>query len=222
MKMNTKTCSKCKELKDINEYIKKCGMCKSCRTIHRKEYREKNKEKFKEKDKKHYEKYKDEKRKQQAEYYKQNKTDIQNKRKIYRENNIEKHREKCREYYHSNLNRRLALICRNRIRREIKSGKKYLEYLGCTIDNLKNWFEYNFNLDNLTWDDYNKLWEIDHVIPCATFNMQSNDDVYKCFNWKNTKPVSKHLNRTKNSNILPFQIFEQELRLYIFQRQILN
>lgn len=213
-----KKCTKCGIYKGISEFIKKCGMCRPCRSIHRKEYREKHKEAFKEKDRKHYEKYKAQKRAQQAEYYQKNKVTIQEQRKACRKSDP-LHKIKQREYYHKNLNRRLSLVYRNRVRREIKSGKKYLEYLGCDIDSLKKWFEFNFELDGYTWDDYNILWEIDHVKPCATFDMTDESQVHECFNWKNTKPESKTFNKRKNSNINKNQIFEHELRLYIYKRQ---
>ena len=194
-------------------------MCRPCRTIHRKEYREKNIEKFKEKDKKHYEKYRDIKRLQQSEYYSTNKDKIQTQRKSYREANPDAHRAYQRQYYHANLNRRLSLVYRNRVRREVKSGKNYLEYLGCSIEHLKSWFEFNFELDGFTWDNYNILWEIDHVIPCSTFDMNNKEEVCKCFNWQNTKPENKSFNKKKNNTIIPAQKLELERRILSFNKQ---
>ena len=202
IKMNTETkkCTRCNDLKNKIEFIKKCGMCKKCRSIHRKEYRLKNIEKFKEKDKKHYEKYKAQ-------------------RQEYRENNIEKHKAKQKEYYTNNIQKRLGIVYRNRVREKLKSGKGYIEYLGCSIEHLIKWFEFNFQYNDFTWENYGKNWEIDHVIPCATFNLVEKNDVYKCFNWKNTQPVNKNFNRKKNSKIIINQNFEQQLRLYIFQKK---
>ena len=224
--MNTdiivKKCTKCYETKDKVYFINKCGMCKPCRSVHRKQYREQNIEKFVEKDKQHYEKNKYKKKEQFSEYYKKNKEKIKEQRKVYRNNNPEQHKKYQREYYHSNINRRLNLVYRNRVRREIKSGKKYLEYLGCSIEHLKLWFEFNFELDGFTWDNYNVLWEIDHVIPCAKFDMQEQENIKKCFNWRNTKPETKSFNKKKNSNIISKQLFELELRLFIFDIKLKN
>lgn len=216
--MNTKKCSKCQEIKDISEYIKKCGMCRPCRTIHRKEYRIKNKEKFKQKDHQYYSKYREKIRKQQTKYYEKNSQNIQEQRKEKRIENPEKYRNIQRMRYQNNLNHRLSLVYRNRVRREISSGKKYLQYLGCSIDDLKKWFEFNFELDEFEWSTYGKQWEIDHVIPCCKFNMQKEEEIYSCFNWKNTKPATVSLNKSKNSKILKWQILEQEIRLKLFEK----
>lgn len=221
IKMNTesKKCTKCNDLKNKIEFIKKCGMCKNCRSIHKKEYRLKNIEKFKEKDKKHYEKYKEKIRERDNKYYEKNKEKIQAQRKEYRKNNIEKHKAKQKEYYTNNIQKRLGIAYRNRVREKLKSGKGYIEYLGCSIEHLIKWFEFNFQYNDFTWENYGKIWEIDHVIPCATFNLVEKNNVYKCFNWKNTQPVNKNFNRKKNSKIIINQNFEQQLRLYIFQKK---
>ena len=220
--MNTdiKKCTKCFELKDKELFINKCGMCKPCRSIHNKEYRENNIENLKEKDRKHYEKNKDIINAKSAEYYVKNKEKIMAQRKEYRNKNPEENRKRAREYYHANLNRRVSLVYRNRVRREIKTGKNHLDYLGCSIEQLKKWFEFNFELDGFSWDDYNILWEIDHVIPCAKFDMQVKDDIYKCFTWRNTKPESKSFNKRKNSNIIDKQVFVHELRIFIFEAKL--
>lgn len=219
-----KTCSKCKEDKDIAEYVKKCGMCIVCRRTHRKEYRKRNIETFKENDKKHYEKYREKKRSQQNQYYVENQKRIQMQRKQYRENNIERYKLQQKTRYDNNISLRLGIVYRNRVRSSLGSGKGYDELLGCSFDFLKCWFEFNFELDNniYTWSNYGKFWEIDHVIPCCNFDMEETHDIHKCFNWKNTKPLSVSKNRSKNRFIWKYLLLEQELRIYIFSRLILE
>ena len=221
MKMNTdlKKCTMCNEMKDTNEYLKKCGRCKSCRKIFRKQYRIDNITKFVEKDKKYNETHKDQIKLRVSNYYINNRDKIQAQRKKYREDNPEEYKKTQREYYHKNLDRRLGLIYRTRVRREIKSGKNYLEYLGCDVSYLKKWFEFNFSIDEFEWEGHGDRWEIDHVTPCSTFNMNNKEEVYKCFNWQNTKPVNKSFNRKKSNKILYFQKIEQEIRLALFKRQ---
>ena len=182
MKMNTeiKKCTMCGELKNRSEYIKKCGRCRPCRSVHRKKYRQDNLSNFKEKDKTHYDKYREQKRQQQAEYYKKNAKKIQAQRKVYREKYSEKHKEMAKKRYYGNLDLRLGIVYRTRVRREIKSGKGYLKYLGCSIDHLKQWFQFNFGLDEylgFTWDNHGKVWEIDHVTPCCKHNLQNENEI---------------------------------------------
>jgi len=194
-------------------------MCRPCRSIHRREYRERNIESFKEKDRVHYEKYREKKLLQSKQYYQKNRDKIQAQRKEYRENNVEYHKEKQREYYNNNLSKRLGIVYRNRVRSEIGSGKGYSDFLGCSIEFLQKWFEFNFDIDNdYYWDNFGKYWEIDHVIPCYHFDMENIDDVRKCFHWTNTKPLSVSKNRSKNRYIWPYLSLEQELRVQIFRR----
>jgi hypothetical protein len=202
--MNSRNCTRCKELKDCDEFIKKCGMCRECRSIHRKEYRLNNLEKFKDKDKKYYIKNRIKVRERDNSYYEKNKEKIFEQRKKYREQNKELLKQKAHDYYINNIQKRLGITYRNRVREKMKTGKGYIDYLGCEIVDLIKWFEFNFLFsDTLTWENYGKVWEIDHVIPCATFDLTNLEDVYKCFNWKNTKPVTKNFNRSKNKNIFP-------------------
>lgn len=221
--IENKKCSKCSEMKNKNEYIKKCGMCPPCRSVHRKEYRLKNIEKFKEKDKKYYEKNREKIRERDNNYYKENREKIQKQRKIFRENNIEYHKEKQRMYYLTNTDKRIGINYRNRVREKLKSGKGYLDFLGCSITELIKWFEYNFTFDSeFNWENYGKVWEIDHVIPCARFNLQNKEEIFKCFSWTNTKPVTKNFNRRKSNNIIENQVLEQNIRINLFTRQFLK
>lgn len=81
----------CKYMKGSDEYIKKCGMCKECRSIRGKKYREDNYDKIVEKDKKHYKKCKERKNKQSANYYANNKEKIKEQRRITMKNVRKKH-----------------------------------------------------------------------------------------------------------------------------------
>lgn len=218
--MSLKICTKCIQKKDISDYIKKCGMCKPCRSIHRKEYRLNNIEKFKEKDRRHYQKYKNQINERNNSYYSKNSEKIQKQRKELREKNPEKYREMRKTWYMNNLDRRLGIIYRTRVRREIISGKKYLEYLNCSIEKLRNWFEFNFELDGFSWSTYNIEWEIDHVIPCCKFNLKNEAEIKECFSWKNTKPTTIFFNRHKCGRIIKIQVLEHEIRLKLYEKII--
>jgi hypothetical protein len=49
--------------------------------------------------------------------------------------------------------------------------------------------EYQFD-ENMSWDNHGKYWSIDHVIPCASFDMSNIDEQKKCFHWSNLQPLS--------------------------------
>ena len=53
----------------------------------------------------------------------------------------------------------------------------------------------------MNWDNHGSYWHIDHVRPCASFNMLDEDDIKLCFNWRNVRPIEKTLNLSKNDKI---------------------
>jgi hypothetical protein len=75
-----------------------------------------------------------------------------------------------------------------------------MNYVGCNIQYLKEWFEYNFT-DEMNWDNYGSLWSIDHIIPVCKFNLESEDEKYLCWNWTNLVPVTVKYNSSKKNSI---------------------
>jgi hypothetical protein len=92
------------------------------------------------------------------------------------------------------------------LRRNINSSKKNntLKYVGCNIDFLKKWFEYNFDI-NMSWSNRGTYWHIDHIKPCSSFDLTQQEEIYSCFNWTNLRPLEK------NENILKSDIIDDKL-----------
>jgi hypothetical protein len=88
------------------------------------------------------------------------------------------------------------------LRRNLKSSKQNstLKYLGCSIEFLKKWFELNFD-GNMTWKNRGNYWHIDHIKPCSSFDLTNQDDIYKCYNWTNLRPLEKNENILKSDKI---------------------
>ena len=64
-----------------------------------------------------------------------------------------------------------------------------LELVGCTIPELKNHIEDQFT-EGMTWDEYSHDgWHIDHVRPCASFDLNEKSQINICFNWRNLQPL---------------------------------
>jgi hypothetical protein len=91
---------------------------------------------------------------------------------------------------------------RTYLRKNIKCSKenKTQEYLGCTIEFLKKWFEFNFD-SNMNWDNRGTYWHIDHIKPCSSFDLTNQEEIYKCYNWTNLRPLEKIENIMKSNNI---------------------
>src|ERR1700747_1004224 len=83
-------------------------------------------------------------------------------------------------------NMRSRLSCLLKSIKTMKGGdsiEKSTKLLGCTYKFLYKWIEYRLTGD-MTMENYGKTWHIDHVIPCASFDLTKEENRLKCFNWK--------------------------------------
>ena len=55
----------------------------------------------------------------------------------------------------------------------------------------------------MSWDNYGK-WEIDHIRPCASFDLSKPEEQYKCFNYMNLQPLWEKENQTKTKKLVDF------------------
>ncbi|GAI33061.1 unnamed protein product, partial [marine sediment metagenome] len=49
----------------------------------------------------------------------------------------------------------------------------------------------------MSWKNYGK-WHIDHIKPCATFNLSEKKEQRKCFHYSNLQPLWAKENLSKN------------------------
>lgn len=81
----------------------------------------------------------------------------------------------------------------------LKKGKNEptIKYLGCSIKEyivyLKNMF-----LQEMNWENYGIVWEIDHKTPLSSFDLTQEKNIYEAFNYKNTQPLFKTTEIAKN------------------------
>ncbi len=110
-----------------------------------------------------------------------------------------------KEKYKIDHNHKLKSNLRCRLNQILKKQKTYknnntLKYLGCSLNEYKLYLESQFQND-MNWDNHGLIWEVDHIIPCSSFDLTIEDNIYKCFNYKNTQPLYKSLNRSKKDKI---------------------
>lgn len=124
----------------------------------------------------------------------------------YRDNNKVKINEKRnirrREQYKNNTEYKLKVILRTRFNSVIKRNSKkssMLDLLGCNIEFFKKWISYQFE-DWMSWENHGE-WHLDHIRPCASFNISKIEDQKECFHWKNYRPISKEINISKQDKI---------------------
>jgi hypothetical protein len=71
-----------------------------------------------------------------------------------------------------------------------------IDLLGCSIEFYKQYLEQQFKPD-MTWRNHGILWEIDHIKPCAAFDLTDSKQQQECFHYSNTQPLYYSDNRSK-------------------------
>jgi hypothetical protein len=92
------------------------------------------------------------------------------------------------------------------IKRHTTGGKvnkfhSAIDLIGCNIEFYKQHIEQQFKHD-MTWKNHGVLWEIDHIKPCASFDLTDPNQQKECFHYLNTQPLYYSDNRSKGSKYL--------------------
>lgn len=67
-------------------------------------------------------------------------------------------------------------------------NNKTINYIGCSLDEFKQHIKQQF-LPEMTWDNHGKIWELDHIIPCSSFDFSIEENLFKCFHFSNHQPL---------------------------------
>lgn len=102
----------------------------------------------------------------------------------------------------------LRVRMRGRIQRALRYRKQAgryvdgtrLQYLGCTSNQL---FDYLSNMlkRGMTWENYGSHWHVDHVIPLASFNLDTKEGCEKAFHYTNLQPLEAAKNCSKGQTM---------------------
>ncbi len=184
-------CSKCKLDKNCNEFAvdkrAKSGFqsaCKSCREI----------------------------------YYKNNKEKYILKAKNWGKYNLEKVRKYKDKWLEKNWDKRLQWQRDRRLNNPQirlndsisaliniglkggKCGRSWQEFVGYNIQELVDYLEKQFD-DKMSWNNYGKYWEIDHIKPRSLFKYEKPEDneFKECWGLNNLQPLSVRDNRIKSN-----------------------
>ena len=102
----------------------------------------------------------------------------------------------CKNEHNTNMNYRIKKSLAARLRNVLVKNDSTMNYIGCNIQYLREWFEYNFTSE-MNWDNYASYWSIDHIIPTCKFDLTLEDEKFKCCNWSNLMPVTVKYNSSK-------------------------
>lgn len=207
-----KLCTKCNIIFSLNFFVKKKGgkhgvnsVCRSCRSLLSKEYNKNNVEINKIRG---------------AIYRSNNKEKLKASSIIYREKNKDKlkklkkeptdqtrlyHRNYTANQRRTNIQFKLSKNLRTRLNKALKSNYKNgsaVKDLGCSIDELKLYFESKFQ-EGMSWNNYGNKegqWSIDHIVPLSRFNLQNREEFLKACHYTNLQPMW-HIENQKKSNL---------------------
>jgi len=169
----TKRCNKCQGVFEINNhnfYMKEgkldTSSCKECKKQYRKQYHIKNRDKI-----------------------------LEQKREYGSRPEVIKQTRKTKNNYYNNklkynTGNQVRVNLSKRIRDYInKSGSSVLDFIGCSIDDLKSHLEKSFT-DGMSWENYGVHgWHIDHIRPCCSFDLTDPEQQRECFHYTNLQPL---------------------------------
>ena len=125
-------------------------------------------------------------------YYQKNKIKILSRVISYTKNRLD-----------NDINFRLIHRIRKRIwavLKGINKSKSTMKLVGCHIDLLRLHLQSKFQ-PGMSFSNYGK-WHIDHIIPCARFDLSKASEQKKCFHYTNLQPLWAKENLTKNDKFI--------------------
>lgn len=205
-------CNKCFKNLPLSEFHKSKNYmlghrkeCKSCRKSESKDYYGKNSDRLKlnaanlrkrnpELNKKYYyENY---------DYFKLYRESKRDHYKLWRKNNKKRINESRRKRIKEDLDFRLGANLRSRLstllrRSKTNKSNSALKLLGCSLSEFKKYLEGLFVL-GMNWENYGE-WHIDHIKPCAAFDLSDPLQQKECFHFTNLQPLWALDNLKKSS-----------------------
>lgn len=106
--------------------------------------------------------------------------------------------------YANNLNFRVTCILRGRFNQALRDRLAHkwdttFNLLGCSLEFFIQHIESKWLFD-MSWANYGKEgWHIDHVKPCAAFDLDDPLEQAKCFHWTNMQPLWARDNLSKSA-----------------------
>jgi hypothetical protein len=88
----------------------------------------------------------------------------------------------------------------------------YAPYFGLDIQNIRKWFEYQFEKE-VSWETFGSHWQFDHIIPVVYFDFKKEADLKLCWNFTNLRVELIHLNKSRGHrlDVLAAKSYFQEL-----------
>lgn len=76
----------------------------------------------------------------------------------------------------------------------------YASYFGLDIENLRKWFEIQFE-PGVSWDDFAQKWQFDHIIPVTYFDFSDEIELKMCWNFTNIRVEKFQRNKDRGNRL---------------------
>ncbi len=78
-----------------------------------------------------------------------------------------------------------------------RRSKSVEKMLGCSLEDFRIYIESKFEV-GMTWENYGRYgWHIDHIVPCALFDLTREEHRKRCFHFSNLQPMFASENQKK-------------------------
>ncbi len=96
---------------------------------------------------------------------------------------------------------------------EQKPSETYASYFGLDIQTLREWFSLQF-CEPMSWDNYGKAWQIEHIIPATYFNFEDEKDLKLCWSFINMRvqPLDEESQHGSSFNLLAAKTYFTQLQ----------
>jgi len=122
----------------------------------------------------------------------------------WKRNNKEQVARRARERRAEEPEFRLLGNLRHRLNMALKGEDKSattVELLGCQPGELKMHLQSQFR-EGMNWDNYGVHgWHVDHILPCAAFDLSESVQQKKCFHYSNLQPLWAKENLSKGDKV---------------------
>lgn len=121
-------------------------------------------------------------------------------RRRHLEQNRNRSRRRARQDPGYRISMRLRTRIYNAIRGRCPKAAGSVALLGASIPDIRAHLEAQFK-PGMSWDNYGKGgWHVDHIRPCASFDLTKPEEQRACFHYSNLQPLWWHENLRKSAN----------------------
>lgn len=120
----------------------------------------------------------------------------------YRPRALARRKERLRTDIHFRLKNALSRRLRQALTANAGSGSrkaaKTVEMIGCSVSDLRLHLEARFT-GAMSWENHGTIWHIDHIMPCASFDLSKPEHQFRCFHFSNLQPLLALANMRKGA-----------------------